>query len=192
MATNGSSFSNSEASTLSGLPKTPNSPGESVHVHGVAVDWVATGGVVAAGVLDRSAASPRRAVIDPRVRTVEALMHRAMHRKLPLRDLAAGIGLSVSRLGHLFRSELGTTPKRHLKAARLAKAKELLETSTLSVKEVAARVGLDDVARFISDFRRRFGLTPRQYRRAVGITAGVTTETRELTTASKAATFAYE
>jgi len=53
-----------------------------------------------------------------------------------------------------------------LKVARLAKAKNLLETSNLSVKEVAALVGLDHVGRFSHDFRKAYGLTPSQHRRA--------------------------
>lgn len=93
-------------------------------------------------------------------------MHRAMHRTLPLCELAGAAGLSVSRLCHLFQRQVGTSPKRYLKVARLAKARELLETSNLSIKEVAAQVGLDHVGRFSHDFRKAYGLTPSQHRRA--------------------------
>jgi len=93
-------------------------------------------------------------------------MHGAPLRKLPLRELAGAERLSLSRLSHLFRSEVGMSPGRYLKAARLARAKALLETSSSSVKEVAAQTGFSHVGRFIGDFRKAYGRTPYQHRRA--------------------------
>jgi len=106
-------------------------------------------------------------------------MHRAMHRKLPLRELAGASGLSISRLCHLFQNQTGMSPRRYLKAARLAKAKELLKTSRLSVKEVAARAGFNHVGRFIGDFRRVYGVTPSENRRTV-LRSELTTDDRPL------------
>jgi len=73
--------------------------------------------------------------VDPRISQAKALMYWAMGRKFPLGELAGMLGLSSSRLSHLFRSEVGMSPERYLKAARLARAKALLETSGLSVKQ---------------------------------------------------------
>jgi transcriptional regulator GlxA family with amidase domain len=109
---------------------------------------------------------PKPAAVDPRISRVTALMHRAMHRKLSLGELAGASGLSVSRLCHLFHRQTGMSPRRYLKAARLARAKEVLETSSLSVKEVAARAGFNHVGRFIGDFRKAYGVTPSEHRRA--------------------------
>ena len=94
-------------------------------------------------------------------------MRDTMHRKLTLRELAGAAGLSVSRLCHLFHDQTGISPRRYLKAARLARAKELLDTSRFSVKEVAGRAGFNHVGRFIGDFRTTYGLTPSQHRRTV-------------------------
>ena len=47
------------------------------------------------------------------------------HRKLPLGELAGAAGLSVSRLCHLFYNQTGFSPRRYLKAARLARARDL-------------------------------------------------------------------
>jgi len=79
-------------------------------------------------------------------------------------DLATGMQISVSPLSHLFSTQTGVSPKRYLKSIRLRRAGELLEGSSLSVKEVAARVGLD-VSRFIKEFRETYGVTPAQHRR---------------------------
>jgi transcriptional regulator GlxA family with amidase domain len=46
----------------------------------------------------------------------------------------------------------------------MEKAKELLERSLLSVKEVAGRVGVADMSHFVRDFEQRYGLAPLRYR----------------------------
>lgn len=120
--------------------------------------------------------------VDPRIGRVTALMRDTMHRKLPLRELAGAAGLSVSRLCHLFHNQTGISPRRYLKAARLARAKELLDTSCFSVKEVAARSGFNHVGRFIGDFRNTYGLTPSQHRRTV-LRSKLTTDDGSLMTA---------
>lgn len=125
---------------------------------------------------------PKPPAFDPRIDKVTALMRGTLHRNLPLRELADAAGLSVSRLCHLFRYHTGISPRRYLKAARLARAKDLLETSSFSVKEVAARAGFNHVGRFIGDFRNAYGLTPSLYRRTV-LRSGLTSDNEPLVTA---------
>jgi AraC family transcriptional regulator len=91
-------------------------------------------------------------------------MHHALHRKLPLQELAAAAGLSVSRLCHLFKHYAGIGPGQYLKLLRLQRAKKLLETSLLSVKEIAGGLSYHDASRFIEDFRKAYGLPPLRYR----------------------------
>jgi AraC-like DNA-binding protein len=46
----------------------------------------------------------------------------------------------------------------------MQKARELLETTFLNVKEVMLNVGAKDTSHFIRDFKKAFGLPPTQYR----------------------------
>jgi two-component system response regulator YesN len=46
----------------------------------------------------------------------------------------------------------------------MQKAAELLGTSSLSVKEIAVSVGINDPSHFVRDFKKSHGLTPSQYR----------------------------
>src|SRR5687768_3187080 len=46
----------------------------------------------------------------------------------------------------------------------MQRARELLETSYLSVKQVMARVGVTDESHFVRDFKKACGLTPARYR----------------------------
>lgn len=80
-------------------------------------------------------------------------------------SLAGSVNLSVSRLCHVFKMETGLPLGRFLRAARLARAKSLLETSFLSVKQVSSVTGFGDETHFIREFKRTYGTTPGQYRR---------------------------
>ncbi len=102
--------------------------------------------------------------MDPRIWKVEVLVGKNIQRNLHLGDLAAMAGLSVSRMCHLFKSQTGLAPSRFLKVLRMQKAKELLETTSLSVKEITARVGVNDVSHFVRDFERTYRLSPARYR----------------------------
>jgi len=83
-----------------------------------------------------------------------------------LPDLAALTGLSEHHLCRAFKVSMGLPPHRYQIARRIARARELLEKSPLSVAEVAEQVGYSDVAYFTRLFRRETGLPPAQWRRA--------------------------
>jgi AraC family transcriptional regulator, arabinose operon regulatory protein len=101
--------------------------------------------------------------IDPRIRRAETIMHHNLGRKLYMNELAGKAGISVSRLSHLFKSQTGVSARQLLKSLRLRLAQDLLENSSLSVKEVAAEVGLTAGA-LIREFRRTYGHTPGRHR----------------------------
>ena len=83
-----------------------------------------------------------------------------LDRPVSVAELAAAAGLSESHLHRLFLRETGTTPHKHLVATRLERARELLRTSPLSVKEVGARSGFRDLPNFCRLFKRAYGVTP--------------------------------
>jgi AraC-like DNA-binding protein len=93
------------------------------------------------------------------------LVEEATCRQFLIEDLAKAVHLSSGRLAHLFKSELGVSPQRYLNNIRLDKAKEHLELGDLSVKEIAAEIGIASVSRFCRSFKARFGLTPNEYRK---------------------------
>lgn len=67
-----------------------------------------------------------------------------------------------------FHKAVGMTPLEYVHSIRLEEAKHLLETSDLTLSELAERVGYDDAAFFSRLFRRKVGLTPALYRRRFG------------------------
>lgn len=84
--------------------------------------------------------------------------------ELSLAELAQSVNLSVWRLSHIFKSDVGMPPIRYLRLLRMEKAKHLLESSFLSVKEIAYQVGLNDESHFVRDFKSTYGSSPALYR----------------------------
>lgn len=103
--------------------------------------------------------------MDRRVKKILEIIDENLHGKLQVDVLSQSVNLSPSRLQHLFKAELGMPLVQHIKVLRLKQAKELLETSFLTVKEITLKVGFHDESRFVQDFKKAYGLTPAQYRR---------------------------
>lgn len=83
--------------------------------------------------------------------------------KLDVPAIAARAGLSERTFHRRFVAATGDTPARFIESARLDAARMLL-TRGVSLKSVAARVGLSPSARFTEAFERRFGITPTLFR----------------------------
>ena len=97
---------------------------------------------------------------DPRVRVALRLIADVPERT-DVAKISIGVNLAPSYFRRLFKKEIGISPNRALKIARLVKAKKLLESSCLSVKEIAVVVGLPDFSHFDRDYKKQFGETPR-------------------------------
>ena len=99
-----------------------------------------------------------------RVQRVIYFIKANLHRKLVLPDLAQLVGLSRSRLCQEFKTEMGVPVGQYIKALKMQKTCELLASTSLSVKEIGAAVGMRDQSHFSRDFKRAYDLTPLQYR----------------------------
>jgi AraC-like DNA-binding protein len=99
---------------------------------------------------------------DPRVRRALELMSK--DQCVSCGRLASCLNLSVSRFRHLFKDETGVTPRRYIRLVQLRKAKRLLEESFLTVKEVAAEVGMNDISHFGREYKLHYGQTPSETR----------------------------
>lgn len=87
--------------------------------------------------------------------------------KISLDQIAENMYLSPFYISKIFKSETGDTPIRHLINIRLERAKELLEHDWGgSIQEVAACVGYDDAYHFSKLFKKRYGVSPSQVKKA--------------------------
>jgi AraC-like DNA-binding protein len=78
--------------------------------------------------------------------------------------LARRFCLSPHYFGEIFKRETGLSIKEYQRHLRLDRALEKLRDTGLSVSEIAAEVGLEDVAYFSRLFKRHYGISPRQAR----------------------------
>jgi AraC-like DNA-binding protein len=102
--------------------------------------------------------------LDKRVEKIIDMMRADVRGELTLTQFAHSVNLSVWRLSHIFKSDVGMPPIKYLKLLRMERAKELLESSFLSVKEIAFQVGLNDESHFVRDFKSTYGYSPTTYR----------------------------
>jgi transcriptional regulator GlxA family with amidase domain len=72
--------------------------------------------------------------------------------------------MSLRTFARRFRDEVGTSPGRWLIQQRVARARELLESSDLPVEVIAARVGFGTAASLRQHLHAAIGVSPQSYR----------------------------
>lgn len=89
---------------------------------------------------------------------------------LGVEALAGRMNMSARNFSRLYAREMGLTPAKAVEAIRTEMAQDLLETSDLSVKQVAAETGFNDEERMRRAFMRLLKVSPSDYRQ--GFRAG--------------------
>jgi transcriptional regulator GlxA family with amidase domain len=107
---------------------------------------------------------PPRDVVDPV--TLSALRYLDEHLGTPLtiERLCRAIGVHERTLARRFQAAIGQSPLGYLQSRRVARARQLLESSALPFEEIVVRCGYEDVTSFRKLFARQVGMTPREYR----------------------------
>jgi AraC family transcriptional regulator of arabinose operon len=157
--------------TGTGAPPDGPPPGGQVAVaHGSAARELALCALEEIVLLTTAGARPAapRPGIDPRIRRAQQLIDADPGAPHTVRSLAEGVGLSPSRFAHLFSSQLGRSPMRALREARLRHAARLLESTDLPAERVAAASGFVSPFHFSRAFRERYGTPPGAYRATYG------------------------
>ena len=106
---------------------------------------------------------------DPRIDWAIAHIEASLDRPLRIAEIARAVNLSTSRFTHLFREATGDSPARYLQIRRLERARVLIETTFLTIKEVMGQVGFNDPSHFTRDFSRHHGIPPTGIRAGRGI-----------------------
>lgn len=102
--------------------------------------------------------------LDARIRRAMDYMERNLSRKITLADIATAVGLSTSRLSHLFREQSGQTPQQHLEAIRMRRATELLKRTGFSIRQISDELGFDSQFYFSQRFKAWTGQSPSGFR----------------------------
>lgn len=104
---------------------------------------------------------------DRRISTVLShLAQQSLAHVSSLKSMAESFSISSSRLRRIFKQKTGIPFGKYLKIVRLRKARQLLQETNLSVKQVRIEVGLFDHSHFARDYKKQFGESPTGTRRA--------------------------
>ena len=87
-----------------------------------------------------------------------------MDKPITLAQLAAHARLSLNYFGHHYRRTCGQTPMNDLRRIRLARAKQLLLSTNLPIKQVAVKVGFSNESSLSHALRKYEGLSPTEIR----------------------------
>jgi len=78
-------------------------------------------------------------------------------------SIAILMKMSSKKLGKIFKEQTNISIPQYISEYRLKKALEWLEKSDLTVKEIILKVGIGSETYFYSKFKKKFGVTPKQY-----------------------------
>ncbi|MBP1963909.1 two-component system response regulator YesN [Paenibacillus aceris] len=86
------------------------------------------------------------------------------HDDLSLEKVAAIVYLNPVYFSQLFKQKTGQGFKEYVTHLRLEQAKQLLRNPKLKLADVAERIGYQDMRHFSQVFRKKYGVTPSEYR----------------------------
>jgi transcriptional regulator GlxA family with amidase domain len=109
-----------------------------------------------------------RPVPDPQLATTTTARAWALgrlHEPIQLRDMAEQEAMSVRTFTRRFREEVGVSPGQWLTRQRVERARHLLETTGLSIDQVAREAGFGTAQSMRQHLQQALGVTPTTYRR---------------------------
>ncbi len=83
---------------------------------------------------------------------------------ISVQTISEYVGISRTHLNNCFQKELGLSVQKFLSDYRMHKAANLLITSTDTIQTISASVGYPDSLAFSKSFKKKFGLSPKNYR----------------------------
>jgi transcriptional regulator GlxA family with amidase domain len=102
------------------------------------------------------------------LRDLLAWMADNVTRDLSVACLARRASMSLRNFARVFKQQVGETPAQHIENLRLESARRKLETSSLSLEQIAGASGFSSAETLRRTFARRLGTTPGQYRASFG------------------------
>lgn len=102
---------------------------------------------------------------DPRVGRAIQYLAENLSFPLSLNEVATRSNLSRAHLAYLFKKQVGIGPIAFQNQQRIMRARQMLQMSFLSIKQIAIELGFKNPKYFSTCFRKVTGGNPQQYRR---------------------------
>jgi len=98
------------------------------------------------------------------IRTIHEQLINHMEQRFTIESLSKQFLMNPTTLKTIFKSVYGTSIAAHIKEHRMEQAAKLLRETSLSIAEIAGRVGYDSQSRFTAAFKEYSGKLPKDYR----------------------------
>lgn len=105
---------------------------------------------------------------NPIIRRSIDFMNKNLGEKLSLNQISKEAGYSPTYFTTLFKKETNYSPLSYFSHLKIVKACEFLDYTRIKVKEISFTLGFTDPYYFTKDFKKKMGMSPRQYRNRVG------------------------
>lgn len=100
-----------------------------------------------------------------KIRYIVEWLEQVYPENIGLHEISEKADVSSQHLNKLFHDTFGMSPYSFLVQLRIREAKRLLLTDPdLTLKDLSQQVGFNGVSHFVSTFKKREGITPKQYR----------------------------
>jgi AraC-like DNA-binding protein len=98
-----------------------------------------------------------------KVREAKEALIANLQESITIKELAKLVGLNEYNLKTGFKEIYGKPVHSYLKDYKISKAKEMLQTQQYKVNEIADKLGYSNVSHFINGFKKKYGITPKQF-----------------------------
>ncbi|QLL64635.1 helix-turn-helix domain-containing protein (plasmid) [Sinorhizobium mexicanum] len=116
--------------------------------------------------------APRLDHGDPVILKIQHWLHGTSTKGVTLQMMAERAGLGERTFLRRFQKATGLNPTEYCQRLRIAKSRELLERSYLSIEQVAWQSGYDDTNAYRKIFRKILGVSPKEYRLRFSVVGG--------------------
>lgn len=114
-----------------------------------------------------SLANPQKIFItnqsDERLNKVLCYINENIGETISNASLADLCHLNVNHFIRFFKIKTGQTPMNYIRRLKFETAKQLLESTDLSISEIALKIGIGDISYFSKQFKHFYAMSPRQY-----------------------------
>ena len=106
----------------------------------------------------------QRDAAGPEILKAVEWMHKHPEEISSMSEYARRANMSLSTFIRRFKAHTGVPPQRYITRLRMTSARELMDSTTLSITDIARLVGYDNPLYFSRMFKKETGMSPRGYR----------------------------
>lgn len=103
--------------------------------------------------------------MDGRIFHIKEKILSNLQHQWTIEEMAQEVELSSPHFIKLFKSNVGSAPITFLRDLRLNKARDFIENTFLQIQEIRLKVGMLQDSHFTRDFKKKYGVTPTEYRK---------------------------